>query len=219
MTESYIKISPSMLSADFTKFGEQLAVISDAGVDSIHWDVMDGNFVDEITFGAGLIKSCRKITNLRFDVHLMVNSPEKHIQKITEAGADLITVHVESTAHLHALLSTIKNLGKLAGVALNPTTSVECLKYVYDLVDSVTIMTVNPGKSGQKFIYSQIQKISEAKKIVNINTEICIDGGINFETIKECAVAGANVFVSGAFLFQNSNYKETVQKLRKCATI
>lgn len=219
MTEPCIKISPSMLSADFTKFGEQLAMLANAEADSIHWDIMDGNFVDEITFGAGLIKSCRKITNLRFDAHLMVNSPEKHVQKIIEAGADLITVHAESTSHLHALLSTIKSLGKTAGVALNPATSPECLKYVHDLIDSVTIMTVNPGKSGQKFIPSQIQKISEVKKIVNTNTEICIDGGINFETIKECAKAGANVFVSGAFLFKNPNYKETIQQLRKCATI
>lgn len=218
MTESCVKISPSMLSADFTKFGEQLSSLEKSGVDSFHWDIMDGHFVDAITFGAELVKSCRKITKLRFDAHLMITSPEKYISKIAEAGADLITVHSESTSHLHSVLSMIKNLGKLAGVAFNPATSVDCLKYVADLIDSVTIMTVNPGKSGQKFIRSQIQKISEVKKLVSADNEICIDGGINFETIKECAKEGANVFVSGAFLFNSLDYRTTIQQLRKCAT-
>lgn len=208
-----------MLSADFTKLGEQLAMLADAGADSIHWDIMDGHFVESITFGAELIRSCRKITNLRFDIHLMITSPEKYIGKVAEAGADLITIHAESTLHLHATLSMIKKVGKLAGVAFNPATSVDCLRYVSDLVDSMTIMTVNPGKSGQELIHSQVQKISEARNIVGDVTEICVDGGINFETIKECAIAGANVFVSGAFLFQNPNYKENIQQLRKCATL
>ena len=146
-----IKISPSMLSADFTRFGDELKLLTDAGADAIHWDVMDGSFVEAITFGAGLISACRKITNVRFDAHLMIDNPEKQIQNFANAGADLITVHAEATRHLHGVLSMIKNLGCMAGVALNPSTQIEQIEYVIDLIDSVTVMTVNPGKSGQKF--------------------------------------------------------------------
>lgn len=210
-----IKISPSMLSADFTRFGDELKLLTDAGADAIHWDVMDGSFVEAITFGAGLISACRKITNVRFDAHLMIDNPEKQIQNFANAGADLITVHAEATRHLHGVLSMIKNLGCMAGVALNPSTQIEQIEYVIDLIDSVTVMTVNPGKSGQKFIESQVVKIEKAKKLCGDDVEICVDGGMNFDTIKLCANAGATTFVSGSFLFKSQNYKDCIQRIRK----
>lgn len=209
-----------MLSADFTALGNELAKLETAGANAIHWDIMDGSFTDSITFGAGLVKACRKITNLRFDIHLMTDSPEKQISKFADAGADLITVHAESARHLHAVLMAIKNEGKLAGVAYNPATPIDNLKYISDLLDSVTIMTVNPGRSGQKFLRSQLQKISAVREIVGKNNfEICADGGINFDTVKEAAQAGANMFVSGAFLFKSENYKDCINQLKKCVTI
>lgn len=214
-----IKISPSILSANFTALGDELKKLEEAGADSIHWDIMDGSFTEEITFGAGVVKACRRVTRLRFDVHLMTDFPEKQIPKFVEAGADLITVHAESTQHLHAALTAIKREKKLAGVAYNPGTSTSNLVYISDLLDSVTIMTVNPGKSGQKFLYSQIQKISEVREIVGNDIEICIDGGINFETIKEAVGAGASMFVSGSFLFKNEDYKDCIEQLKKRATI
>lgn len=213
--DASVKIYPSMLSADFSKIGEELEKAEQAGADAIHWDVMDGSFVDEITFGAKMIRDHRAKTNLRFDAHLMVNSPERHVENFAQEGADAIIIHAEATQHLGALLARIKKCGKLTGVAFNPATSVECLRYVSDFVDLVLVMTVNPGASGQKFITSQISKIAKIRELTA--AEICVDGGINSETIAACANVGANSFVSGSFIFKSPDYTKSIDALRQAA--
>lgn len=216
-----VMICPSMLSADPTKLGYELAAVEAAGADCIHWDIMDGNFVEAITFGAHLVAAHRKISKLRFDTHLMVENPDKHIENFVAAGSDSIIIHPETTKHLHRTLNNIKKVGKLAGVALNPATSIDCLDYCSDIVDIVLVMSVNPGSSGQKFIDSQLNKISALRKILPKTTEICVDGGINDMTAKLCIDRGANSLVTGAFLFKNdvvsngyANYAEVIRRLK-----
>lgn len=216
-----VLICPSMLSADPTRLGDELTAVEAAGADCIHWDIMDGNFVEAITFGAHIVAAHRKISKLRFDAHLIVENPDKHIEKFAKAGADSIIVHPETTKHLHRTLSNIKTFGKLAGVALNPATSISCLDYCSDIIDIVLVMSVNPGSSGQKFIDSQLDKISALRKILPKTTEICVDGGINDIKAKLCIQRGANSLVTGSFLFRNNaannavaNYAEVIQKLR-----
>jgi len=213
-----VLICPSMLSANPTRLGDELAAVEAASADCIHWDIMDGNFVEAITFGAHVIAAHRKISKLRFDAHLMVENPDKHIEKFVKAGADSIIVHPETTKHLHRTLSNIKTLGKLAGVALNPATSIDCLNYCSDIVDIVLVMSVNPGSSGQKFIDSQLDKISALRKILPKTIEICVDGGINDIIAKLCIQRGANSLVTGSFLFKNANtpsdYVKIIRNLR-----
>lgn len=211
------KIYPSMLSADFSKIGEELEKIEQAGADAIHWDVMDGAFVNEITFGAKMIRDHRMKSKLRFDAHLMVNFPERHAENFAQAGADAIIVHAEATQNLGALLAKIKKCEKLAGVAFNPATSVECLEYVSDFVDLILVMTVNPGASGQKFIPSQLSKIAKIRELTA--AEICVDGGINSNTIIACANVGANSFVSGSFIFKSQDYKKSLDELKQATVI
>lgn len=210
-----VKVYPSMLSADPARLGEELVAVEKAGADGIHWDVMDGSFVDAITFGAHVLAALRPVSSLRFDAHLMVENPEKHLEAFAVAGADSIIVHPETTKHLHRVLGRIKNdFRKMAGVALNPATSPECLEYCWDLLDLVIVMTVNPGSSGQEFIESQLTKIQLLKKIIPKIIEICVDGGINHETAAKCARVGATSFVSGSFLFKNRDYKAGVDTLK-----
>ena len=209
-------ICPSMLSADFTALGDDLRAVESAGADCIHWDIMDGRFVDVITFGAHVIAAHRRLSSLRFDVHLMVENPEKHIMSFVEAGADAIIVHPESTAHLHKVLTQIKNFGKSAGVALNPATSVDCLKYCADLIDIVLVMSVNPGSSGQKFILSQLRKIEQLRREFPKTAEICVDGGINAETASLCVQNGADSLVTGSYLFKSQDYAVAIQNLKNC---
>jgi ribulose-phosphate 3-epimerase len=203
-----------MLSADATKLGEELISLEKAGADSIHWDIMDGAFVDAITFGHHVIAAHRKLTKLRFDAHLMVENPDKHLESFFQAGADVIIVHMEACTHLHRTLWHIKSLGIKSGVALNPATSIDSVKYWADVVDMVLVMGVNPGSSGQNFIESQLGKISELKMILSPAVEICVDGGITAETIKKCAASGADSFVSGAYIFNNTNYSMAIDELR-----
>ncbi len=205
-----------MLSANPQKFAEEVERIEKAGAEGIHWDIMDGNFVPSITFGAGIVAAHRELTNLPFYVHLMVENPEHHLQNFADAGADTIIIHPESCKHLHRNLSMILDLGKKAGVALNPSTNIECIQYCVDLLSMVLVMTVNPGASGQKFIDSQLKKIKQLREMLPSSVEICVDGGINPETITKCIKNGADSAVSGAYIFQNSNYKEAIDKLRKC---
>jgi ribulose-phosphate 3-epimerase len=207
-------IIPSMLSADATKLGDELLRVAEAGADAVHWDIMDGSFTEAITFGHHVVAAHRKLSNLRFDIHLMTENPEKHIKNFVQAGADVIIVHAEACKHLHKVLSDIKSAGKKTGVALNPATSVHEISYCIDVTDVVLVMGVNPGSSGQNFIESQLIKISDLKNILPAKTEICVDGGITDVTIKKCVNCGADSFVSGSYIFQSSNCLEAIQKLR-----
>ncbi|MDR2766179.1 MAG: ribulose-phosphate 3-epimerase [Holosporaceae bacterium] len=208
------KICPSLLSADPTKLGAELIALEKAGADAVHWDIMDGNFVDAITFGAHLVAAHRKLTPLRFDVHLMVQNPEGHLENFAAAGADVILVHAETCPHLHRTLCRIRDLGKHPGVALNPATPVDVVKHCTDILRMVLIMGVNPGSSGQTFIESSLQKISELKLMLPSSTEICVDGGVTDVTIGKCAAAGANSFVSGSYIFAGDDYSSAIEKLR-----
>lgn len=210
-----IKISPSILSADFSILKEEMQKLESA--DYIHIDVMDGHFVPNLTFGAKLVKDIRKYTKQIFDVHLMVENPDDYILPMIDAGADIITIHQESCIHIERTIKTIKKNNVKVGLALVPTTNENVLKYILNDLDLVLIMTVNPGFGGQKFITSQLEKIKNVREMINKSgkdIDLEVDGGINNITAKDVINAGANVLVAGSYVFNSIDYTDAISSLR-----
>lgn len=212
-----IKIAPSILSADFANLGKACDEMKDWGADYVHLDVMDGSFVNNITFGHPMVKALRKHTPLTFDVHLMVENPYKWIPYYKDAGADIFTFHVEADRHIHRTLQTIKKYEMKAAVALNPATPLCTVEYVLDECDMVLLMSVNPGAAAQKFIPSTLEKIRRLREMIEerkLNIDIEVDGGININTACHCIAAGANVLVAGNAVFSSEDPKRTIRRLK-----
>lgn len=210
------KIAPSILSADFSKLGEEIQDVEKGGADYIHVDVMDGRFVPNITIGPLIVEAIKPITKLPLDVHLMIENPDAYIQMFAEAGASIITVHQEACPHLHRTIQLIKDNGVKAGVVVNPATPVEMIKDILHEVDLVLIMTVNPGFGGQSFINHAIQKIEQVatwREVFNLSFEIEVDGGVNVDTAKLCTDAGADVLVAGSAVFKQSNRHQAINEI------
>ncbi len=215
-----MKIAPSILSADFANLKDDVSVVEKAGAEYLHIDIMDGHFVDNLTFGANVVKALRKHSELVFDCHMMVDEPEKYITDLKNAGADIVGVHLEATPHIHRVLSQIKASGMKAEVVLNPGTPVMATAEVLPLVDQVLIMTVDPGFGGQAFIPETVAKVAELaayKKEHGLDFEIEVDGGINAETIKEVAQAGATVAVAGSYVFNAKDPAMQITTLKEAA--
>ena len=213
-----IKIAPSILSADFAKLGEEIQNIEKAGADYIHIDVMDGSFVPNITIGNEVVKALRQKTQLPFDVHLMINNPDNHVKAFAEAGADIITIHAEASIHLDRSLALIKSYDKKAGVSLVPSTHEDALDYILEKLDLILVMTVNPGFGGQKFLSSQLKKIENIRRKIEKSgkkIELEVDGGINDQTARIAIEAGADVLVSGSYIFGSGNYQQAIANLKK----
>lgn len=211
------KIAPSILAADYANFASELKRIEETSAEYVHIDIMDGQFVPNITFGADVVASMRKHSKLVFDCHLMVVNPERFVDAFAQAGADIMTIHAESTLHIHGALQKIKKAGMKAGVVINPGTPVSAIEPVLSLVDQVLIMTVNPGFGGQAFIPEMLEKVQKVAKIRDekgYDFDIEVDGGVDNKTIKVCYQAGANVFVAGSYLFKASDLTAQVETLR-----
>ena len=217
--DNTIRIAPSILAADFSRLGEEVAAVTEMGADLIHLDVMDGHFVPNISFGPDIIAAIRKYSNLPFDVHLMIEPVDGYIEAFVAAGSDILTVHAEAGPHIHGTLQRIRASGIKAGVALNPGTPIESLDYLWDQLDLILVMTVNPGFGGQSFIKSQLSKISAIREKINQlghPVSLSVDGGVNKETGRQAIEAGADILVAGSSVFrlEGVSYSEAIEQLR-----
>ena len=216
MTMKYI--APSILSADFSKLGDEIKSVESAGADWIHVDVMDGHFVPNITIGPLVVEAVRRVTSLPVDVHLMIENPDRYIKDFVKAGADLISVQVEACVHLNRTVQLIKELDRRAGVVLNPSTPLSSLEWIMEDVDFIMIMSVNPGFGGQKFISNSLDRVRTLRQMIRdrgLATLIEIDGGVNEKTIKNISDAGVDVFVAGSAIFKSPDYKKTIDRFRE----
>jgi ribulose-phosphate 3-epimerase len=214
------KIAPSILSADFSRLGEEIRALETAGADYIHVDVMDGHFVPNITIGPLVVEAARRVTTLPLDVHLMIENPDRYIPDFAAAGADIIVVHAEAVNHLHRTVQLIKSLGKRAGVSLNPATPLNVLDYVLDDLDLVLLMTVNPGFGGQSFIDACLPKIHAMRAMLDRHgseAELEVDGGVKISNIASISHAGADVFVAGSAVFGSADYGATIAEMKRLA--
>ncbi|WP_416826893.1 ribulose-phosphate 3-epimerase [Ectobacillus polymachus] len=212
-----IKVAPSILSADFSRLGEEIKDVEKGGADYIHVDVMDGHFVPNITIGSLIVEAIRPITSLTLDVHLMIENPDNYIPDFAKAGADIITVHVEACPHLHRTIGLIKSFGIKAGVVLNPHTPVSMIQHIIEDIDMVLLMTVNPGFGGQSFIPTVLPKIKEVATLIqerNLSVDIEVDGGVNKETAVLCREAGANVLVAGSAIYKQKDREKAIRDIR-----
>jgi ribulose-phosphate 3-epimerase len=211
-------IAPSVLSADFSKLGDEIRSVEDAGADWIHVDVMDGHFVPNITIGPLVVEAAKRVTSLPIDVHLMIENPDRYIIDFTKAGADLISVQAETCVHLNRTIQMIKESGPRAGVVLNPSTPLSSIDWVVEYVDFVMIMSVNPGFGGQNFIPNSLNKVKALRRMIRdrgLSTLIEIDGGVKEQNIKNISDAGVDVFVAGSAIFKSPDYKKTIDRFRE----
>jgi ribulose-phosphate 3-epimerase len=213
-----VKIAPSILSADFSRLGEEVKAAEKAGADLIHVDVMDGHFVPNITIGPLVVKAVKKVATIPLDVHLMIESPDRYIKEFADSGADIVTVHAEASVHLHRSIQNIKECGVKAAVSINPATPLSSIEFILPFVDMVILMSVNPGFGGQKFIPEVLPKIKELKKIIVENkfkAEIEVDGGVTIDNVAEVNKAGADIVVMGNAFYNSKDYAETVRIVRE----